>query len=159
MGNRLFIASDHAGFVLKKHFVEKLQSVSNEGRAEKIHWEDLGTFSQDSTDYPDWAHKLCDKIRFETSEQERLEPCGVLICGSGVGVSISANRHPEIRAVLALREDVAHFSRAHNASNVLCLGARFVSPAEAEAIFLRWINSKFEGGRHLARIKKIESPG
>ncbi len=153
MPKKLWIASDHAGFELKKYLVSKVQSGSSS--VGSIEWVDVGPSGTESTDYPDWAKKLCEIVS-QKSESERLEPCGVLICGSGVGMSIAANRFKGIRAVLALREDIAHFSRAHNASNVLCLGSRFLTHDEAQSILLRWLGSPFEAGRHQNRIDKIE---
>ena len=145
---RLWIASDHAGFPLKQELIK--ESISGI----EIEWIDLGPMNTDSVDYPQYAETFCRELIKGTSLRERLEPCGVLICGSGVGMSMAANRN--IRAVLALREDVAKLSREHNASNVLCLGARLVSPAEARKIFKAWIETPFEGGRHEKRVKQMD---
>lgn len=146
---RLWIASDHAGFNLKQELLKD----------KSIEWIDLGPQGVDSVDYPLYADKLCQKVLAETSDKERLGPCGVLICGSGVGVSISANRFKGIRAVLALREDVAVLSRQHNASNVLCFGERLIPAPEAKKILQAWLRTDFEGGRHERRVNQIDTLG
>ena len=146
---KLFIASDHAAFDLKKSLVEN----KNLG----VEWVDLGTGSTDSVQYPDYAQDLCRKILKETSQEALLSPCGVLLCGSGVGMSMSANRFKGIRAALAESVEVAELSRQHNASNVLCMGARIVDEATALNIFRKWLATPFEGGRHLTRIKLMDS--
>jgi len=143
----LYIASDHAGFAAK----ESLKKVFSD-----IQWTDLGPRSTESVHYPDFAHELCQKILENYHGPRLLEPLAVLICGSGVGMSMAANRHKGIRAVLAHRSDVARASREHNASNVLCLGSRFNSDEELKEIFELWIATAFEGGRHLERLEKIE---
>ena len=146
---RLWIASDHAGFPLKKKFVE---NASRWG----VTWIDLGTDSEEqSVDYPQFGESLARAVIAGTQEDERLKPCGVLICGSGVGVSIAANRFAQVRAVLALRADVAKLSREHNASNVLCLGARILNFEEAVEIFETWLATPFEGGRHQRRVDQL----
>lgn len=135
----LFVACDHAGFKLKEH----LQNTIPE-----LPWEDLGTYSCDSVDYPDYAEKLALKIKTE-------HDFGVLICGSGQGMAIKANRFPFIRAALCWNEVVARNSRLHNNSNVLCLGERAVTPEEAERILITWLDTPFEGGRHQRRVEKL----
>lgn len=150
---RLWIGSDHAGYEVK----EKLKAF---GVAKGIEWTDLGATSPDSVNYPTFAHFVCEQILKHRSREELLEPSGVLVCGSGVGMSIAANRHPGIRAVLAWSPDVAVLSRQHNASNVLCLGARLLPFETIEDILEAWIASPFEGGRHQTRIDLIEpAPG
>ncbi len=148
MKKKLFIASDHGAFELKEflktHFTDTLD------------WIDLGCSSKDSVDYPDYAKKIANEIQKAFSGAELLEPCGVLLCGSGVGVSIQANRFSWIRAALVESEQVAVLSRQHNASNVLCMGGRIVSQEKALSIFAAWKQTNFEGGRHLARIQKLE---
>ncbi len=158
---KLWIGSDHAGFdlkeYLKKNVLEMESSQSSHLKQEKIEWIDVGTSSLDSTDYPKWAQKLCQEITLaKPTAQEWLQPLGVLICGSGVGVSISANRFKKIRAVLALREDIAKFSRAHNASNVLCLSGRLMQFHEAESVLKSWFKVSFDGGRHQSRIELLD---
>lgn len=145
---KLFIASDHAGVELKTRLIEA-------GKSRGIEWVDLGPATTDSVDYPDYAHDLCKRILAEKKGDELSQPCGVLICGSGVGMSIAANRHKGIRAVLALRKDVAVLSRQHNAANVLCLGARLMNESTAFEILNAWVGTSFEGGRHQNRVDKI----
>lgn len=144
---QLFIASDHAGFDLKEELKKNFSH---------IQWIDLGTHSKESTPYPEHAKMLCQKI-LEKKSGDLIEPQGVLICGSGVGVSIQANRFKGIRAALCWNEEVAKLSRKHNASNVLCLGARLISPQSAIAIVKVWLESTFEGVRHLERIKMMDA--
>jgi ribose 5-phosphate isomerase B len=141
----LFIASDHAGFELK----ESLKALApNLG----ITLTDLGTHSKESVDYPDYAHSLC-KALIQAGAETYL---GILICGSGVGVSIAANRHPEIRAVLAETSEIAALGREHNHANVLCLGARFLDATKAAAIVKAFIEAKPDlGERHLRRVIKL----
>lgn len=149
---KLFIASDHAGFELKEFLKNKSQI-----KGLNFEWVDLGCANKDSVDYPDYAQIMCEKILAKKlSSEQMLEPQGILICGSGVGMSMAANRFKEIRAVLALRPDVAKLSREHNASNVLCLGARIVNELEAEYIVSEWIKTPFAGDRHLKRVKLMD---
>jgi ribose 5-phosphate isomerase B len=148
---KLWIGSDHAGFELKEK-IKKISTLESPKGFDKIEWVDVGTDSLASTDYPVWADKLCQEIIKNKKGEELLSPCGVLICGSGVGVSIQANRYEQIRAVLALREDVAQFSRAHNATNVLCMGGRLLALDEASRILVNWYKTPFDGGRHQARV-------
>ncbi len=147
---KIFIGSDHAGFALK-------EVLKKEARKFGVEFDDQGTHSEDSVHYPDFARKVCEGILATKKGAELLEPCGILVCGSGVGVSIAANRMKGIRAVNALREDQATLSRQHNASNVLCLGARLTSAEEALSITKAWLAAKFEGGRHLTRIELMDS--
>lgn len=139
---KLYVASDHAGLALKEHLLKVLP---------ELPWEDLGPYSQDSVDYPDYADKLVEKIQDEKS-------IGILICGSGQGMAIRANRHPHIRAALCWNEDVTKMSRLHNNANVLCLGARTVEFSQAERIVLTFLDSDFEGGRHQRRVDKLNQP-
>ena len=142
----LLIASDHAGFdlkeALKKHSMEM-----------GVAFTDLGPTSTSSVDYPDYANLLCERLSSSASQGAAL---GILICGSGVGVSIAANRHPEIRAVLAESEEVAKLGREHNHANVLCLGARIVSEDLALKIVRSFLQAKPDPGeRHMRRIQKL----
>lgn len=137
----LYIGSDHAGYDLKEFLIPFLQNMGKEVV-------DLGTNSHDSCDYPLIAHKLCD----ETAANNGL---GILICGSGIGMSIAANRHPQIRAALCSCEIQARLSRRHNNANVLCLGARLIGQELAMAIVIAFLESEFEGGRHLRRINQL----
>lgn len=146
---KLFIASDHAGFELKAQLMKLGASVG-------VTWEDLGPTTAESTDYPVYAQKLAEAVLHNKTREELLEPCGVLICGSGVGVSIAANRFEGIRAVLTLDAETAVLSRQHNASNVLCLGARLIQPEVGLEILRAWLKTPFEGGRHERRVQLIE---
>lgn len=145
----LLIAADHAGFQLKQALLE------DSLLRDSVKLVDLGTHSTESTDYPSFAHLLCDELTSKKNEEDLLEPCGILICGSGVGMSIAANRHAGIRAVLTWDEEVAKVSRAHNASNVLCLGARFTNLVQARKVIQAWLGASFDGGRHLRRLQSI----
>jgi ribose 5-phosphate isomerase B len=140
----VFIASDHAGFGLKEYLRLQL-----EDKGWKV--EDLGPDSRDSTDYPEYAHKLCKNV-LATGHK------GILICGSGIGMSMAANRHKGIRAALCTHEFHAEASRLHNDANVLCLGERVTAPGLAALLVQRFLSTEFEGGRHLCRVEKIEEP-
>lgn len=142
----IYIASDHAGFEVKN----KLYSFLEEQGQNVV---DLGTDSEESCHYPDFAKSLCEKIQSNPSAR------GVLICGSGVGVSMTANRFKGVRAALCHREDVAKLSREHNDSNVLCLGARTISLEENRTILSTWLKTAFEGNRHSLRIKRFDELG
>ena len=140
---RIPIASDHAGFELK----EKLR-VALEGLGFDV--DDLGTRSADSTDYADYAHPLAREV--SAGEVKR----GVLLCGTGLGMSYVANRYPHVRASVAWAPEIAELARRHNDSNVLVLPARFLSEAEGVSILKAWLDTPFEGGRHERRVEKIE---
>ena len=144
---KLLIASDHAGFQLKEALKKNRPD---------IEWTDLGTMSEESTPYPKHAQALCEKLIDTHTHAELTNPLGVLICGSGVGVSMQANRYMGIRAALCWSEEVAVLSRQHNAANVLCLGSRLVKPEDALKIFDAWSRTPFEGGRHAERIKMMD---
>jgi len=143
MAERIPIASDHAGYAMKEKLADVLR-----GRGFEV--EDLGTHSPASTDYPDYAHPLAEKV--EKGEVKR----GVLLCGTGNGMAYAANRHHGVRAALAWSPDIAKLSREHNDANVLVLPARFLSEEDGEAILNAWLDTPFEGGRHSARIDKID---
>ena len=136
------LAADHAGFALKSHLIDWLA-----GQA--IVTRDLGTDSEDAVDYPDFAGALVDVLRDDAAE------CGVLICGSGVGMSIAANRHCGIRAALASDAEAARLARQHNDANVLVLPGRRISEAGAERCMEAFLTATFEGGRHRRRLGKI----
>ena len=140
---KLAIASDHAGFQLKSHLLEVLLDLGHDVQ-------DLGPSSTARVDYPDFAHSLSEKVA--SGDVER----GVLVCGSGIGVSIAANRHAGVRAVNAVLEVHAEFSRRHNDANVICLGERFVGAGLAERLVEVFLSTSFEGGRHSARVEKID---
>ena len=139
----ILIASDHAGFALK----ERLEAVLRE-RGYDV--SDLGTESDESTDYADYAHPLAQRV--STGEEQR----GVLLCGTGLGMSYVANRYPRVRAAVAWSPEVAELARKHNDANVLVLPARFLSEEEAVKILTTWLETPFEGGRHERRVLKIE---
>lgn len=138
----IYIASDHAGLALK----EKL-TLHLEGTGWKV--EDMGTHSAQSCDYPEYAHALCNKV-LETNHK------GILICGTGIGMSMAANRHPGIRAALCTHEFQAKATRAHNDANVLCFAERITAPALACAMAAIFLMTEFEGGRHTRRVALIE---
>ena len=137
------IASDHAGFEMK----EKLRAV-----LERMGYEtqDLGTHSPASTDYADYAHPLAHEV--SAGEAKR----GVLLCGTGLGMSYVANRYPHVRAAVVWSPEIAELSRKHNDANVLVLPARFVGAEEGKAILKAWLETPFAGGRHARRVAKIE---
>lgn len=136
------IGCDHAGFPYKEGIINYLNS---NGYTVK----DFGTNSLDSVDYPDYVHPLA------TSVESNESATGVLICGSGNGVCITANKHQGIRAAMAWREDIAALSRQHNNANVICIPARFVNLEEAVNFVHVFLNTEFEGGRHQTRVQKI----
>lgn len=136
---RLLIAADHAGFELKEQ-LKKLRP--------NLPWDDLGTTSPDRVDYPDYAYKLASLIQNPSDR-------GVLICGSGQGMQIGANRFSKVRAALAWMPEIAKLSREHNDANVLCLPARFVDAKQAAEMLDVFLKTEFEGGRHTARVDKL----
>lgn len=140
---RWVLASDHAGFELKEHLEAWLVA-----RGETVR--DLGTHDAGSTDYPDWGHLLAASIVSGEAEW------GVLVCGSGIGISIAANRHAGVRAALCHDEFTARAARQHNDANVIAFGARVVGRGVAEAALEVFSKTAFEGGRHAARVAKIE---
>ncbi|MBI3186175.1 MAG: ribose 5-phosphate isomerase B [Myxococcales bacterium] len=139
---RLAIASDHAGLELKAELLEA-------GRARSLQIEDLGTYNNDSVDYPDFASKVA---RLVASGAAGF---GVLVCGTGIGMSIVANKHRGVRAAVCRSEFEARMARAHNDANVLCLGQRVTGPGLARSILEAFLDTPFEGGRHQKRIQKI----
>ncbi len=141
--SRLLIASDHAGFVLK----EKLKNYFNK---KGVAIKDLGTYSKQRCDYPEYAYNLAKSI---ASGKYRR---GILICKSGIGNSIVANRVPGVRAALCYNIKTAKLSRQHNDSNVLVLGSAFVKADIAKRMVDAWLKTKFLGGRHLKRVKLID---
>ena len=139
MKQKIYIASDHAGYDLKDKLVEHFKNLLI----------DLGTKSIDSVDYPDYAKSLVNNIN------ENLNSKGILICGSGVGMAIAANRDPKIRAGLAFNSEIAELIRQHNDANILVLPGRFIDIQEAIKCVDNFLKTKFEGGRHKVRIEKI----
>lgn len=142
MTEQLGIASDHAGLELKHALVKELQRRG-------INMRDFGTDKSASCDYPDFAHKVGRAI--QANEIERA----ILVCGTGVGMSIAANRHLGVRAVVCSEPLSARMARQHNDANVLCLGARIIGAGTATDIVDAFLNGEFEGGRHSARIAKL----
>jgi ribose 5-phosphate isomerase B len=140
---RIALGADHAGVHLKDHLRRFL-----EARGDEV--DDLGTRDESSTDYPDWAARVADAVA--TGEVGR----GVLVCGSGVGMAIAANRRRGVRAVAASDLYTIGMARAHNDANVLALGARIVAPALAEEILAAFLERSFEGGRHQRRVAKLD---
>lgn len=136
------LGSDHAGFLLKEYLARALREAGHTVL-------DLGTHTPDRVDYPDYAHAVA---RVVEAGEARF---GVLVCGSGVGISIAANRHPGIRCVLASEPLTATLSRAHNDANVLALGGRLTGDDMALAILRAFLAGSFEGGRHAARLAKL----
>ena len=143
MAERIPIASDHAGFELKERLRVTLADLG-------FDVEDIGTHSTASSDYADFAHPLAEEV--SSGEVKR----GVLLCGTGLGMSYVANRYPGVRAAVAWTPEIATLARKHNDANVLVLPARFVSDEDAVAILRAWLDTDFEGGRHVRRIEKIE---
>jgi ribose 5-phosphate isomerase B len=141
---RISIGSDHAGFQLKVKVIELLRTLD-------YVIEDFGCFSEDSMDYPDVAHPVCDSIENKQSE------LGILICGSGNGISMAANKHQGIRAALSWTPEIAEMAKLHNDANVLSMPARFITEETAFEIVKIFLNTKFEGGRHSRRVDKISS--
>ena len=141
MNDTLIIASDHAGYDLKKLILELM------GRGL---FKDLGTNSSESVDYPDFAKAVVQEIINDPSKK------GILICGSGIGMSISANRYKGIRASLCYTPDMAELSRKHNDANILVLPGRFMDVNIAKLCIDNFLNTKFEGERHKKRIEKID---
>lgn len=137
------IGSDHAGFPLKSHIVRYLQKKGYEVR-------DYGTDSEESVDYTDYAHPLAADI-----SSGKLGK-GILICGSGNGISMTANKHPHVRCALCWTEEIARLARRHNDANILSMPGRFITEEEAERIVDAFLDTEFEGGRHQKRIDKID---
>lgn len=138
------IASDHAGFKTK----ELVKKILVEMGYEPL---DFGTHSEDSVDYPDFAVQVAQGVNAGEHEQ------GVLICGSGQGVCMTANKFPKVRAALAYSTKSAELSRQHNNANIICLPGRELEEAEIKDILKTWFSTAFEGGRHVQRVSKIES--
>jgi len=140
---KILIASDHAGFELKEKLEHALEELGYDV-------DDLGTNTPESTDYADYAHPLAREVSEGRAER------GVLLCGTGLGMSFTANRYPHVRAAVAWNPEIAKLAREHNNANVLVLPARFVSDTEAAVILTTWLETPFEGGRHARRVDKIE---
>ena len=143
VSRKILIASDHAGFELKEKLEAELRSLGYDA-------EDLGPNDETSVDYADYAHALAKRV--SSGESER----GILLCGTGLGMSYTANRYPNVRAAVAWAPEIAALAREHNDSNVLVLPARFVGEDEGRAILKAWLDTPFAGGRHARRVEKIE---
>jgi RpiB/LacA/LacB family sugar-phosphate isomerase len=145
MPEKIVVGSDHAGFDLKERVKEWLEE-----RGFEV--EDVGPSSPEPADYPDYAHQVARAV------QDGRVARGVVVCGTGIGVSMAANRHPGVRAAVVWNEETARLAREHNDANVLALGGRTTDPRLAERILEIWLSTPFAGGRHARRVAKIEMP-
>ena len=139
---KIFISSDHAGYKLKELIKLHLDR-------KKILYKDLGPNNNEKVDYPDYAHKVAKKVKTNKNN------AGILVCGSGMGMNIAANRHKNIRAAQCFNLKSTKLSRLHNDANIITLGSRLLTKKNALNCVSVFLNTKFEGGRHLKRIKKI----
>ena len=139
---KIFISSDHAGFKLKETIKDYLAN-------KKVKFVDLGPKDDNRVDYPDYAHKVARKVKLNKSN------VGILVCGSGTGMNIAANKHKNIRAAQCFNLKSTKLSRLHNDANIITLGSRLISKKNALKFISVFLNTKFDGGRHLKRIKKI----
>jgi ribose 5-phosphate isomerase B len=140
---KVAVGSDHAGYTLKQRLVEKLKSSGHQV-------EDVGTFSEESTDYPDYAAAVGRKVAAGDADK------GLLVCSSGVGMSIAANKVRGVRAALGVSADEVSYTRRHNDANVLAIGAKYTEPELAETLVDTFLATEFEGGRHTRRVEKIQ---
>jgi ribose 5-phosphate isomerase B len=143
MAKKIALAADHAGFAEKEKIKKSLDELG-------IEYEDMGTMTPESVDYPDYALKVAESISSGKYEQ------GLLVCGSGTGMAIAANKVKGVRAAVAWSPEIAALARQHNDANVLSLPARFLSEADSEAVVKAFFESDFEGGRHGRRVDKIK---
>ena len=139
---KLAVGSDHAGFLLKEKMKKYLEEKKNDIK-------DFGCYSEERADYPDFAHPVAEGV-----EKKEFD-FGILICGSGNGINMSANKHKGIRSALCWKEEIAKLARQHNDANIIVLPARFISEEEAKKCIDVFLSEKFEGGRHAERVKKI----
>lgn len=139
---KIAIGCDHAGFPYKDAIIKWMEHLGH-----KV--EDLGTDSTDSVDYPDFVHPVAKRV------EEKKAKLGILICGSGNGVAMAANKHQTIRAAICWNPELAGLARKHNNANILCLPARFISKKKALNVVETFLDTKFEGGRHTRRVRKI----
>lgn len=142
MVQTIAIGSDHAGFAMKAAVIEYLKK-------QGIAVTDYGTDSEASVDYPDYAHQVA------TAVEQGVQPLGIVLCGSANGVCMTVNKHAGIRGAIAWAPELAALGRQHNDANILCLPARFITEAEAQAIVDAFLTATFEGGRHSRRVDKI----
>jgi ribose 5-phosphate isomerase B len=136
------IGSDHAGFELKKAVIDHLNNLGHETK-------DFGCYSEESIDYPDFGHPVA------TMVEENDEMLGILICGSGNGINMTANKHQGVRSALCWKKEIAELARLHNDANIIALPARFISELDALEMIDVFLGTKFEGGRHGTRVNKI----
>jgi ribose 5-phosphate isomerase B len=139
---KIFLSSDHAGYNLKENIKLHLDK-------KKIKYIDLGPFNSDKVDYPDYAHKLAKKVKVKNNH------VGILVCGSGMGMNMVANKHKKIRAAQCFNIKSTKLSRLHNDANIITLGSRLLTKKNALNCVSIFLDTKFEGGRHIKRIKKI----
>jgi ribose 5-phosphate isomerase B len=139
---RIALASDHAGYAEKERLKEVLSDLG-------VEFVDLGTVSEESVDYPDYARKVAEQVAQGQVEQ------GLLVCGSGTGMAITANKVPGVRAAVAWSEETARLARQHNDANVLAIGARTTPEGDIPKIVRAWFAAEFQGGRHAERVEKI----
>ena len=142
MNQEIPIGCDHAGYKMKIYLMEKLSS-------EGYHFHDYGTFSEESVDYPDFIHPVAKAVNDGTFQ------IGIVLCGSGIGASLVANKYSKVRAALCWNEEIAKLSRQHNNANVISLPARFITFEEALTMVRTFFATPFEGGRHERRVEKI----
>src|SRR6188474_1603883 len=142
MGKKIALAADHAGFEEKENIKKTLDELG-------VEYTDMGTDSCDSVDYPDYARKAAESVARGEVDQ------GLLVCGSGTGMAIAANKVRGVRAAVAWNEDVARLAREHNDANVLSIGARVTPAEEIPKIVRAWFDAKFAGGRHERRVEEI----
>ena len=140
---KIALASDHAGYAEKERLKPLLAELG-------LQVDDLGTVSEDSVDYPDYARKVAEEVSQGRADQ------GVLVCGSGTGMAITANKTPGVRAAVAWSEETARLAREHNDANVMAIGARTTPEGQIPAIVRAWFGASFDGGRHQERVDKIE---
>ena len=140
---KIAIGCDHAGFMLKKFILDRL--------GDKYKFIDVGTDSNESVDYPDYASRVAEAILDGEAD------VGILVCGTGIGMCITANKYPGVYAALVYSDETARMAKRHNNANVICLGGRVVSFENAVRWVEIWLSEEFEGGRHLRRIDKIKS--
>ena len=138
---KIIIASDHAGYELKESIIRHF--------ANEFEWENMGTYSSESVDYPDFAHPLAEKISNGENKY------GILICGTGNGIGMTANKHANVRAALCWNVDIAALARQHNDANILVLPARFITEEDAFKVVETVFSTEYEGGRHQRRVEKI----
>jgi ribose 5-phosphate isomerase B len=141
---KIALASDHAGYTEKERLKPLLTDLG-------LEFDDLGTGSEASVDYPDYARKVAEQVAAGHADQ------GLLVCGSGTGMAISANKVNGVRAAVAWSEETARLARQHNDANILAIGARTTPPEQIPGIVRAWFSTDFEGGRHADRVKKISA--